>query len=151
MIKNIFELPVYTEVCERINKLDANSQPKWGKMDVAQMLAHCSVTYEMLYTDKFEKPKGFKKFLLKKFIKPVVVGEKPYKKNSRTAPAFLVVDKKDFEKEREQLLRYLAKANDEGENAFEGRESHSFGVLTKREWNNMFYKHIDHHLNQFGA
>ena len=34
---------------------------------------------------------------------------------------------------------------------FEGKESNSFGPLTKGEWNNMFYKHLDHHLSQFGV
>ena len=34
---------------------------------------------------------------------------------------------------------------------FNGKESHSFGILTVTEWNNSFYKHLDHHLNQFGV
>ncbi|MCJ8164098.1 hypothetical protein MKJ04_04535 [Pontibacter sp. E15-1] len=31
------------------------------------------------------------------------------------------------------------------------QESHSFGRLSSQEWNNMFYKHLDHHLSQFGV
>jgi len=38
-----------------------------------------------------------------------------------------------------------------GEAHFDKKESHSFGVLTKGEWDTMFYKHLDHHLGQFGV
>jgi len=47
------------------------------------------------------------------------------------------------------LIAYIKKVQELGEEYFEGKESHSFGPLTCKEWNNMFFKHIDHHLNQF--
>ena len=43
----------------------------------------------------------------------------------------------------------ITKTQQLGENYFEGKESNSFGKLTASEWNNMFYKHLDHHLSQF--
>ncbi|WP_316832179.1 hypothetical protein [Pedobacter aquatilis] len=69
----------------------------------------------------------------------------------QTAPSFLITDKKEFEKEKIRLIDYLNKTQGFGEHYFDGKESHSFGKLTKKEWNNMFYKHLDHHLNQFGV
>ena len=53
--------------------------------------------------------------------------------------------------EKARTKAYLRRVLSEGEAAFEGRESHSFGKLSSREWNNMFQKHLDHHLAQFGA
>ena len=50
-----------------------------------------------------------------------------------------------------RLIDYINRTQQLGENHFDGKESHSFGPLTKTEWNNMFYKHLDHHLAQFGA
>jgi hypothetical protein len=38
-----------------------------------------------------------------------------------------------------------------GEAHFDGKDSHSFGNLSKSQWNTMFYKHLDHHLTQFGV
>ena len=38
-----------------------------------------------------------------------------------------------------------------GETSIDGKESHSFGVLTAQEWSTMFIKHLDHHLSQFGV
>jgi hypothetical protein len=120
-------------------------------MAVGQMLAHCNVSYEMVYETKHPKPNSFKKFLLKQFVKNAVVGPKPYKRNSTTAPEFRVKENKDFGAEKQRLIDYLNRTQQLGEAHFEGNESHSFGPLTKEEWNTMFYKHLDHHLSQFGV
>jgi SRSO17 transposase len=115
------------------------------------MLAHCSVTYEMVYENVHPKPAGFKKFILTAFVKNLVVSEKPYKQNNPTAPAFLIKDEKDFQKEQERLVGYVNKTQQLGAGHFEQKESHSFGKLSSGQWNNMFYKHLDHHLTQFGV
>lgn len=151
MIKSVFEKEVTTELIDRINQLKTETQAKWGKMNVAQMLAHCCVTYEFIFDSKHAKPSGFMKFLLKLLVKGTVVTEKPYKKNTRTAPSFLIADEREFETEKSRLIAYLLKTQAMGGKAFEGKESHSFGQLTEKEWNTMFYKHLDHHLNQFGV
>ncbi|MFC3559623.1 DUF1569 domain-containing protein [Pedobacter jamesrossensis] len=150
-MKNIFQPAVTSEVISRINKLTPSTNQLWGKMNVSQMLAHCNVSYEMVYDDIHPKPNAFMKLILKAFIKNVVVGEKPYKKSSQTAPAFLITDEKEFEKEKARLIAYINETQELGETHFDGKESLSFGKLTKTEWNNMFYKHLDHHLGQFGV
>ncbi len=150
-MKNIFDTQVHEELIDRINQLSPESKPNWGKMSVDQMLAHCCVAYEMAYTDKHPKPNGLVRFLLKTFVKKGVVNEKPYPKNSRTAPQFIISDKKDFDVEKSRLLSYLQKTFEYGPNYFDGKESISFGPMTVQEWNNQFYKHLDHHLTQFGV
>lgn len=150
-MKNIFLQSDAAAVMNRIYKLNADSKPLWGKMSVAQMLAHCNVSYELVYDNKHPRPGGFKKFLLRLFVKKLVVSEKPYPKNGRTAPEFLVQNDKDFEPERQRLIAYIQQTQQLGGAYFEGKASHSFGPLTQQEWNNMFYKHLDHHLNQFGV
>ena len=60
-------------------------------------------------------------------------------------------DDKDFETEKRRLIDYLRRTQELGENYFDGKESLSFGRLNKQQWNNMFYKHLDHHLRQFGV
>jgi hypothetical protein len=49
------------------------------------------------------------------------------------------------------VVEYLKKTEELGEKYFDGLESNSFGKLTTIEWNNLFYKHLDHHLTQFGV
>lgn len=148
---NIFSTEVSEEIISRINKLTPDTHPQWGKMNATQMLAHCAVTYEMLYTDKHKKPGALMRFILKSFVKDSVVSEKPYKKNSQTAPAFIIKDERNFEHEKQRLIEYIRKTQSLGEAHFDGKESHSFGPLNKTEWNNMFYKHLDYHLGQFGV
>ena len=148
-MKYIFDDAVTKELIDRINQLKPDSQPEWGKMTVAQMLAHCNVTYEMAFEDIHPQPNFLVKFMLKLFVKETVVGEKPYKRNSQTAPQFIISDERDFETEKKRLLTYLQKTIDLGENHFHNKESNSFGPLSKKEWSNMFYKHLDHHLTQF--
>ena len=149
-MKNIFNQNDTAEIIARIDSLTPLTNPVWGKMDVAQMLAHCNVTYEMVYENKHPKPKGLMKLILKLLVKNVVVNEKPYKHSSKTAPAFIITNTKDFNVEKNRLIDFIKKTQELGENHFEGKESHSFGTLTSKEWNNMFYKHLNHHLNQFG-
>ncbi|MGB6150452.1 MAG: DUF1569 domain-containing protein [Pricia sp.] len=149
--KNLFDKDEAENAIARIEALTPTSQPLWGKMSVSEMLAHCNVTYELVYTDKHPKPKGFQKFIVKLFAKRIVVGPKPYKKNLRTSPVFLITDERDFTVEKERLIEHVQKTQKLGGAHFNGKESHAFGVLTESEWNVLFSKHLDHHLRQFGV
>lgn len=150
-MKNIFTKEITDELIGRINNLTSETQPKWGKMSVGQMLAHCSVAYEYVFDNNYKKPKGLKKFILTKFIKPMIVSEKPYKQNGPTSADFKITTSKEFDEEKKRLIDFLGRTQALGEDYFDNKESHSFGVLTSTEWNNMFYKHLNHHLNQFGV
>ena len=135
-IKNSFNEQDTAEFISRIDKLTPTTKPIWDKMDVAKMMAHCNVTYELEYENIHPKPNGFVKLMLVLFVKNSVVGQKPYKKNGQTGS---------------QFLRLTNKTQQLGETYFDGKESHSFGVLTAQEWSTMFSKHLDHHLTQFGV
>lgn len=87
-MKNIFDKEVTTATIARIQNLHPDCQPLWGKMEVAQMLAHCAVVYEMIFEDSLHKPKRLKKWLIKTFVKNTVVNERPYKKKAELHPSF---------------------------------------------------------------
>ena len=148
---NIFNTDVSANVIRRIEQLTPRTAALWGKMTASQMLAHCNVTYELVYENKHPAPGFFMKLMLKSFVKPAVVTEKPYPKNSRTAPAFLITGERNFEAEKKRLIAHIQKTQQLGEKHFDNKESISFGKLSTTEWNNMFYKHLDHHLSQFGV
>jgi len=150
-IPNIFKQETIDSLLSRIEKLTPQTQPLWGTMDVAKMLAHVNVTYDLNEGRIESKTPFIMKLILKAFVKPVVVGEKSYPKNSRTAPVFLITSEKDFENEKAKLIANIKAVQAKGEAYFEGRESSSFGKLTSKEWNNLFYKHLDHHFSQFGV
>jgi len=150
-MKNLFNKQDYEETLQRIEKLTPETQAQWGKMSVDQMLAHCNVAYDMAYTEKYPKATGFKRFMLKLFVKNAVVGPKPYPKNGRTAPEFIIADERDFAVEKSKLVDYLMKTQELGASHFENKASNSFGPMTSKEWNVSFAKHLDHHLKQFGV
>lgn len=149
-MQNVFLKEDCDQFVTRINELKIDSLPLWGKMSVDQMLAHCNVTYEMVY-DNHSTPNAFVKLLLKLLAKNKVVGETPYPRNLGTAPQFIIKGNCDFELEKSRLISYIQKTQELGEKEFEGKESLSFGKLSSKEWNNMFAKHLDHHLSQFGV
>ncbi|KAA0993265.1 DUF1569 domain-containing protein [Dyadobacter aurulentus] len=150
-MENIFLPETAANLIARINHLTPETKPLWGKMNAPQMLAHVNVAYEMAFENKHKKPGVFMRWMLKMFVKDTVCGPKPYKHNSQTAPAFLITSDKDFGTEKNRLIGYLNKSVELGEDYFDGKESLSFGKLTKEEWNVMFHKHLEHHLSQFNV
>ncbi len=147
---DIFNPETTKSVLSRLEKLTANTTPEWGKMNAAQMLAHLNVGYDLTYHNTNANYGWFTKMMLKLFVKKSVVGEKPYPKNSRTGPDFLITEDKNFEKEKTKLVNHIKATEKKGAAFFEGYESQGFGELTSKEWSNLFYKHIDHHFTQFG-
>mgnify|MGYP003605361101 FL=1 len=151
-MKNIFDQTDTSHFIKRINTLTEDSFPKWGLMSVDKMLAHCNVTYELIYeSEKHKKPTFITKWILKNFVKSKVTNEIAYKQNLPTAAMFVITDSKNFEEERKRIIGFIQKTQQLGADAFEGKESFSFGKLTAKEWNNMMAKHLDHHLTQFGV
>ncbi|MBI1222042.1 MAG: DUF1569 domain-containing protein [Bacteroidetes bacterium] len=150
-MKNLFNEEEAEACIQRIERLTNDSTALWGKMNAAQMLAHLCVQYDMAFSDKYPKPGRIARFFLHLFVRDTVIGNKPYKRNSPTAPAFRMDSPKNFEEEKKRLIGYIQKAQEAGESYFEGKESLSFGKLSARQWNVMFSKHNDHHLSQFGV
>jgi len=150
-LPNIFSKEVAADIISRINKLTQTTQAIWGTMSASQMLAHCNVTYEVVYENKHPKPNFILRLILIAFVKKYVTNEIPYKKSSQTAPAFIIKDERNFEIEKKRLIDFIEKTQQLGEMHFDGKDSLSFGKLNTQEWNNMFYKHLNHHLSQFGV
>lgn len=135
----------------RIEHLTPASQPRWGKMNVAQMLAHCCVPYEMALTEQHARPPALKRWLMRALVKWIVVGPRPFPKNSPAPKEFKVAEQQDFKKEQLRLVEGVRQVQQLGPEAFEGRDHPSFGPLSAGQWSNLMYKHLDHHLRQFGV
>ncbi len=147
---NVFEKSTTTAILKRLEKLKGDTVPQWGKMNAAQMLAHLNVNYDITYGKKEVNNNAFKRFMFKLFLKSAVVSEKPYRKNGGTAPYFIIKGDRNFEEEKAKLINYIKMTEEKGAAFFEGKESSAFGALTSKEWSNQFYKHMDHHFQQFG-
>src|SRR5690606_40590175 len=135
-MQNIFDAKDAQNYIDRINTLTPETQRKWGKMSVDQVLAHLNVAYETIYeTDKHPKPGFIAGFLLKNFVKSKTVNEIPYKQNIPTGPMFIIKGNKDFETEKKRWIGYIQKTQQQGKEDVDGKMSLSLDKLTAPEWN----------------
>jgi len=134
---------------ERIQALSADKPPLWGKMDCAQMLAHCQKPFQLALGELKIKRGLIGKLLGGWAKKKFIVSENPFGKNSPTDPQFRMAGEFDFERERAGLIALVKRYGAEGA---QSDDPHPFfGPLSAGEWDRLMWKHIDHHLRQFGV
>jgi hypothetical protein len=149
-MKSIFDAVVRDEVSSRINALTATTQSKWGKMNVAQMVRHCSICEEY-YFGNIEVERSFLGRIIGKWAMNSTLKDErsTLQRNAHTSPSFKVVEEvPDFDGEKQKwkslVARYAEYTNTEFTHWF-------FGKMTKDQLGQFIYKHCDHHLRQFGV
>ncbi|MEM7162108.1 MAG: DUF1569 domain-containing protein [Bacteroidota bacterium] len=144
---DLFQDRIFEDTLQRINQIKEGDQAQWGTMDPAQMFAHCAEVQEVLNGKELKNSPLFIR-LFKGFIRKSVLSDKPYKMSSPTHPQYQVEADRDFEIEKSRLikaLRELKKSEDFGSS------THSlFGKMSNEERSWAAYKHLDHHLRQYG-
>ncbi len=148
-VKNLFDVQAYEEIMIRLQKLTANSERQWGKMTAAQMLAHCKEAYKVPLTSK--KLKRLPISYLGWIFRPVLYNARPYGKSLPTAPNFIIKDDRDFEKEKTEMLSIVKAFHERGASGIGDKMHPTFGRMTAEQWGKSMWKHLDHHLRQFGA
>jgi hypothetical protein len=118
-------------------------------MDAPQMLAHCSNVLEVA-TGRKNPPRLFIGRILGPFFKAIFSNEKQFKKNTPTDKSFIVADQRNFDQEKARLVELIRQFGEGGEAQCTRHPHAFFGPLTPREWGIGMYKHLDHHLRQFG-
>jgi len=146
-MKTVFDKETREELISRISSLHENSTPRWGKMNVYQMLKHCAMWEEMLlgkrqYRQSF-MGKLFGKIALKQMMK-----EEPMKPNLPTVPSFKMTGNGDVAAARAQWIALIREHDGQQLQEF---VHPFFGRLTRDQAGRMAYKHIDHHLRQFNS
>ncbi len=149
-MKNLFQQETVDKLLARLDKLQPASPKQWGKMDAAQMMAHCSAGLDMA-SGRLNPPRMFIGRLIGRFVKPVYTNDKPFSKNNPTDKTLLVADQRDFSREQAQLKQKIRQFHEGGEAQCSRHPHPFFGPLTPQAWSRGTYKHLDHHLRQFGA
>ena len=135
----------------RLARLQPGAKAQWGKMTVAQALAHMATSLEDSLGDS-RPPRMFVGRLFGRLAKrATLTDDKPLKRNTPTAPTLTIRDERDFERERQRLDRLIQRFADGGEAACTTHPHTFFGEMTPRDWAVLQYKHLDHHLRQFGG
>jgi hypothetical protein len=149
-MKTLFDDADRASLLQRLAALQPDAPRQWGKMNAAQMLTHCARAIEAATGDRPMKQKLIGKILMP-FFRKSMLGEKPFGRNAPTDASFVVADEREFSTERQKLLDTIAKFVQRGPDAA-AKETHAFfGAMTGQEWGETMYKHLDHHLRQFGS
>ncbi len=150
MLPNLHDHQTYDQIVARIMTLRPDSTGQWGKMSVSQMFMHCRLALlPAVYNE--QRKQTIVGFLLARFLKPGYMNEKPLPHNSPTDPSLKISEEADFEDQKAKLLFTLKQFHDRGPAGAEGKVSSFWGKLSAADWARIQYKHLNHHLLQFGA
>ena len=150
-MRNLFEPERAQEVQQRLSALRPDSQRLWGTMTLGQALAHCHRGMQSA-TGELKPPRMFIGRVLGGFVKRLALrDEKPLRRNTPTAPFLVVHDDPDFAAERARLAEAVRRFAAAGPAGCTTHPHAFFGRMTPQEWAALMYKHLDHHLRQFGA
>jgi hypothetical protein len=150
-MKNLYEPATVNEIRARIASLGPSTQRQWGKMTAPQMVAHCAIAMEWAVDDD-RPPRMFIGRLLAPLVTKKLLGDdEPMRRNSPTSPSLVITDERELDTERRRLLALVDRFAAGGPAKCTTHPHTFFGKLTPAQWAILMYKHIDHHLRQFGA
>ena len=150
-MKTLFTASENQEIIERINKLTPESKAIWGKMNVEQMLAHNRMPLLAAYGQEKMSKRGLISYLFGKIAKKQIMSPKGFGKNLPTDKKFIVANPDQFEKEKQALIENVMLFAKNGPDKITKEPHGFFGDLSPQEWGMLQYKHLDHHLGQFGV
>lgn len=148
-METIFDASARKEIENRINSLSKQSKAGWGKMNIYQMLKHCTQCEDMFH-GKIKIKRVLPGLLFGKMIlKKVLKDGRPFGKNAPTSSLLKTTNESgDVEQQKKEWIdrieQYANYSNPNFVHPF-------FGPMTKAQIGVFVYKHADHHLRQFGA
>jgi hypothetical protein len=150
-MRNLFDPAAVGEVQERVARLRPDSERLWGSMNPAQAAAHCSLGLELALGDRVSQRLILGR-IMGWIVKPLVFrNDEPMRRNSPTMKDLVVQDDRDLGKEQERLRGLIDRFAASGLQECTTHPHSFFGRLTPEEWATLMYKHLDHHLRQFGV
>ena len=135
-------------------RLHPKSERRWGNMTLAQALAHCTSGIQMAMGIINPKRASLPANIIGPLIKPLVFGDdKPMRRNSPSSPELFSADltQCDFERERAQFIAAVNSFATKGAACCSQHPHPFFGPPKPQQWAILMYKHVDHHLRQFGV
>lgn len=148
--KSLFSAADREELLARVARLEPKSRSQWGKMDVAQMCAHCQVGLKVALGE-LKLRRSLLGILFGGLAKKTLFSPKPWKPGLPTAPEFRIADSRDFVREHRALVELVKRFGAGGAAKLTTKPHPFFGPLSSAEWDLLQWRHIDHHLRQFGV
>ncbi len=143
--------PRVRAVCrDRILRLDPNGNPKWGRMTAPQMVCHLSDSFRVGTGEKYASPAITP--LRRTLVKWIAIRTPMQWPHGTPTPPEVEQGRGgtppgDWEHDRADLLGLI--------DSFAERRTFGvhpvFGEMSQRDWLTWGYRHVDHHLRQFGV
>jgi hypothetical protein len=150
-MRSLYQVDAAADIQDRLSRLSPSSSRQWGTMDAAQAMAHCSHAMENATGDA-KPPRMFAGRLFGPMVKKMAISnDKPLKKNSPTSPELKVSDARQLDVEKQRLSQLIDKFVAASPAGCTNHPHSFFGRMTPDEWGVLMYKHVDHHLKQFGV
>jgi hypothetical protein len=146
----LFDAAVNTEILTRIEKLSPELKAKWGKMSVEQMLAHVNLTLQVNWGYLELKPVLMAKFF-RGISRRILLGKKPFPKHLPADNKTLAKTLPDFATEKLRVEDAIKMYIEKGPAGLSKNPHNLLGKITPEESAFISYKHLDHHLRQFGV
>ena len=150
MADSLFDPQGLAAMTARLERLRPDAGRRWGKMDVAQMLAHCQQPLRVA-VGELPLKRSLVGLLFGRMAKKQLLADKPWRPGMPTAPEFKVEDPRDFGREKAALLALVQRLGKGGPAGLTQQPHPFFGPLTADEWQTLQWRHLDHHLRQFGG
>lgn len=148
---DVFDTSVANQLVKRYENITLDSKAGWGKMNAGQMLKHVADNAEMEFGDTHLSRRFIGRLIGRLVVNQIVKDDKPNAKNQPTHPKMIIKGEVNFSKEKERVLKLVARLGIVDAAEFENRVHPFFGKMKSKEWSIWIYKHLDHHLRQFGA
>ncbi|RYY64435.1 MAG: DinB family protein [Chitinophagaceae bacterium] len=148
-MNDLFDSGSVSQILDRLYSLEPGQPPRWGKMSAAQMLRHCQAPFSV-YFGELKLKQSFAGLLFGRIAKRKLFSDKPWPQGLPTAREFVVADDHAFDAERDRLAALIERFS--GSSILLHAPHHPFfGKMSAQDWSRLAWKHLDHHLRQFGA
>ena len=147
-MKSVLDASTRDELIHRIGTITENSVAQWGKMNVYQMLKHCSMWDEMVHKNNMGKRVFIGRLIGGMALKSVLKDERPLDKNSPTLRELMISENGDIAAQKAKWISLIKQYEHYSQDCF---VHPFFGKMTKEQIGRFAYKHTDHHLRQFNS
>ena len=150
-MESLFHPTGNQHILDRIDKLTPIKLSEWGVMTVSQMLEHCKMPLQVVYGTKKIKVNPLVRLFFGRSAKKQFTSAHPFGKGMPTAKEFKVTYEPDFETAKRELKELVKHFTEYGHQGIKVTQHPLFGEMSYTEIDIAQWKHLDHHLKQFGV
>lgn len=136
------------ELSDRVGRMTSERRAEWGTFTAPKMICHLADSLKMAMGDLAVASKHLP--IRYPPLKQLIIYAAPFPKSSPTAPELLARQPREWASDVDDLQALLARAGS-ARTTDTWPDHPAFGKLSTRAWGVLIFRHMDHHLKQFGA